>query len=79
MQEMDPKYFNKIDYIWLMDANLKRKENIEELMMEWQSDFEDLQNSIEEETSPNKQEFYRSSQNNFELVNSTSHVSSWYS
>ena len=27
-----------------MDANLKRKENIEELMMEWQSDFEDLKN-----------------------------------
>ena len=63
MQEMEPKYFNKVDDIWLMDANLKRKENIEELMMEWQSDFEDmqnegtdmnvldLQNSIEEETS----------------------------
>ena len=43
MQEMEPKYFNKVDDIWLMDANLKRKENIEELMMEWQSDFEDLQ------------------------------------
>ena len=27
-----------------MDTNLKRKENIEELMMEWQSDFEDFQN-----------------------------------
>ena len=27
-----------------MDTNLKRKENIEELMMNWQSDFEDFQN-----------------------------------
>ena len=27
-----------------MDTNLKRKENIEELMMNWQSDFDDSQN-----------------------------------